>query len=312
MKQLKIGAHISIAGGLHYAFQRSAEIGGTSLQIFAKSPRGWNFPPYTQDDFALAREWRETYKQEGGLIHANYLANLSKDSADCQNDIKSIIHDFYVGHETWFDAINIHIGKQKWFATKDEAFVNMTKNATYILEHNKKRGYTPLFLFEITAGQGSELWSTLEELGYFYKNYLHDLPIKFCFDTAHAWGAWNDLGYWDSIVEKRDDLIWIENLYAFHINDAKVAMWSHLDRHAPLGRWAIGRLALSQIIQRAWKNDTWLYLETTEPDLWPEEIQHIRDIIRWDTWAIEQLHKEHYQTDLLKKFQQNGSQSLFW
>lgn len=311
MNYMHIWAHMSIAGGLHLAFERSAQIGGSSLQVFSKSPRWWSLPSYTEEDFAVAREFRGRYKQQGWLIHSNYLANLSKPAEECQNDIKSILHDFYVGEQTGFEAINIHIGKQKWFDTRDAAFKNMTKNAEYILEQNKKHWYKPLFLFEITAWQGSELWTTIEELGYFYKNYLHDLPIKFCFDTAHAWWAGNDLSDWNRIIWQWDDQIGIDNLYAFHLNDAKVALWSHLDRHAPLGRWAIGRENLVPIIQRAGKYAKWLYIETTDPSLWPEEIQHVRDIIAGNTKQVEELHTKHYQTELLKKFQQGGAQSLF-
>ena len=80
----------------------------------------------------------------------------------------------------------------------------MTKNVEYILEQTKKHGYTPKFLFEITAGQGSELGTTIEEIGYFYQNFLKDLPIAFCFDTAHARGAGNDLSKWDDVIGKWD------------------------------------------------------------------------------------------------------------
>lgn len=108
---LRVGAHVSVAGGLHLAFERSHAIGANTLQIFAKSPRGWAIPQYTEEQYALAREYREKYSQIGGLIHSNYMANLSKPFAECQIDIKSILHDFEVAHHTGFEAVNIHVGK---------------------------------------------------------------------------------------------------------------------------------------------------------------------------------------------------------
>ncbi len=308
---MKIGAHTSIAGGIHLAFERSAEIGANSLQIFAKSPRGRSIPEYTDQQFALAREYRQTYKQEWGIIHANYLANLSKPKAECEKDIASIINDFYVGHETGFDGINIHIGKQKWFVNKDDAFANMARNVEYILEQNKKHGYSPKFLFEITAWQGSELGTTIEEIGYFYQNYLKDFPLAFCFDTAHARGAGNDLTKWDDVIGKWEDEIGADKLFAFHLNDSKAWLGSHLDRHAPLWRWAIGWPALIPIIQRWAKHKKGIYLETTEPERRPEEIQYIKQIIAGDTAAVDKLHKTEYKSELLKKFQAGGDQSLF-
>lgn len=309
---MKIGAHMSIAGWLHLAFERSAEIGATSLQIFSKSPRGRSMPEYTDEQFELAREYRKKYKQEWWIIHANYLANLSRPQAECQKDIASIIHDFHVWTEIWFEWINVHIWKQKWFENKDDAFGNMKKNVEYILAECKKKKYTPKFLFEITAGQGSELWTTIEEIWYFYQNYLKDLPIAFCFDTAHARWAWNDLSKWNEVIKKRDKEIGIDKLFAFHLNDSKAALWSHLDRHAPLGRWAIGWESLVPIIQRAAKHHKPIYLETTEPERRPEEINYIKDIIAGDTKEVEKLHKTEYKTELLKKFQAWWDQSLFW
>ncbi len=307
----KIWAHMSIAWWLHLAFERSAEIGANSLQIFAKSPRGWSLPAYSDEQFDLARQYRAKYQQVWGIIHANYLANLSKPADECKPDITSIIHDFYVGTETGFDGINVHIGKQKWFVNKDDAFTTMTKNVEHILHECAKKKYTPKFLFEITAGQGSELWTTIEEIGYFYTNFLKDLPIAFCFDTAHAWGAWNDLSKRNEVIDRWEDKIWLSKLFAFHLNDSKAALWSHLDRHAPLGKGAIWWMNLIPIIQWASKHDKPIYLETTEPERWPEEINYIKDIIAGDTWAVENLHKIDYKTELLKKFQAGGEQSLF-
>lgn len=304
-----IGAHMSIAWGLHLAFERSAEIGWNSLQIFAKSPRGRSIPSYTDEQYALAREYRTRYQQQWGIIHANYLANLSKPKQECEKDIASILHDFVVAHHTWFAAVNVHIGKQKWFTTKDEAFTNMAKNLEYILTENRKKSYTPLFLFEITAGQGSELGTSIEEIGYFFTNYLKDYPVAFCFDTAHARAAWNDLTHRDEVIGRWQEHIGQEKLFAFHLNDAKVPLWSRLDRHAPLGRGMIGRMRIIPLIQRAEKHNKPLYLETTDPERRPAEIARVRDIAQGKTAAVEALHKKEFCSDILKKFHDTGEQS---
>lgn len=307
---LRVGAHTSIAWGLYNAFERSYEIGGNTLQIFAKSPRGRSIPAYKESDYELAREYRAKYEQQWGLIHANYLANLSKPFDECQNDIKSILHDFEVWHHTWFEAINVHVWKWKWFADKHEAYANMAKNVEYIITQKNAHKYAPIFLFEITAWQGSELGYLVQELAEFYNGYLKDLPIAFCFDTAHAWGWGNDLAEWDKLIDIRGSSIGVDKLYSFHLNDSKALLWSHLDRHAPLGRWAIGMPTLATIIQWAADHDKPLFLETSEPELWPEEISSIKKIALRDTDRIKDFHADHQWTHLLKKFQ--GEQgSLF-
>lgn len=307
---LRVGAHTSIAWWIHLAFERSAEIGGNTLQIFAKSPRGWSIPAYKEADYALAREYREKYKQVWGLIHANYLANLSKPFEECQNDIKSILHDFEVSHYTGFEAINVHVGKWKWFDNLNDAYNNMAKNVEYIVKQNAIHGYSPKFLFEITAWQGSELGYLVQDLAIFYKEYLKDLPIAFCFDTAHAWGGWNDLTHRNDLIDIWATSIGIDKLYSFHLNDSKALLGSHLDRHAPLGRGAIGMSAIATIVQWAVAHEKPIFLETSEPDLWPEEIELIKKIATNDLTWIDEFHKKHSNTHLLKKFQWDQA-SLF-
>ncbi|MBP6910926.1 hypothetical protein KBC03_05045 [Patescibacteria group bacterium] len=94
-------------------------------------------------------------------------------------------------------------------------------------------------------------------------------------------------------METRDKHIGIDKLYCFHLNDSKVALGSHLDRHAPLGRGAIGFPAIQHIIQWAVKHHKPIFLETTEPDLWPEEIELIKKISVNDTDRINAFHKTH-------------------
>ncbi len=300
---IRVGAHTSIAWGIHLALERSHDIGGNTLQIFAKSPRGRSIPTYTEEDYKKVTEYREKYQQVGGLIHANYLANLSKPFDECQNDIRSILNDFEVWHHTWFEAVNIHVGKGKGFDDVKSAYTNMAKNVEYIISQNQKNGYSPLFLFEITAGQGSELGYLVDDLAVFYQWYLKDFPLAFCFDTAHAWGGGNDLRQWDKIADVRWEKIGVDKLYSFHLNDSKAILWSRLDRHAPLWRWAIGMPALAQIITWATKHNKPLFLETSEPDLWPQEIEAIKRIASGNTDWIKDFHDEHSGTHMLKKFQ---------
>lgn len=97
---IHVGTHTSIAGGLYTCFERSHAVGGDTLQIFAKSPRGWKMPEYKYEDFEIARAERKKYGQKGGLIHSNYLANLAKPVDEARVDVSSIMQDFVVAQET--------------------------------------------------------------------------------------------------------------------------------------------------------------------------------------------------------------------
>lgn len=304
---IAIGTHTSIAGWIEKSFERSAAVGGTTLQIFAQSPRWRAITHYTEDQYQQCRQYRSAYHQTAGLVHSNYLANLSKPFDQCTNDIAGILHDFEVAHATWFVAVNVHIGKGKDRVNRDEAFANMTKNVEYILQKNKEAWITTQFVFENTAGQWSELGSTIEELWYFYRNYLKDLPIKFCIDTAHCrwWGI--DLRDSKQFFEQFEQYIWLDQIFCFHLNDARVECGSKLDRHASLGRGAIGWPTLLPYIERAYVNNKICYIETPDDTLWADEITKVRQIVDGQIERIDNFHHQHFRSQLLKKFQNNTS-----
>lgn len=298
----RLWTHTSIAWWPELAFARSAEVGGNTLQIFAKSPRGRAFPTYSEEQIAIWKTERERTGQVGGLIHSNYLINLSKPYEQLTKEIDSVIHDFQLAHDLWYDAVNVHIGKMKWF-TLDEAMQNMQNNLVLLFTRLTELWLNNVqYVWENTAWQGSEIGSTLAEIGYFYRTYMKELPVKFCFDTAHCrWGG-IDLRDRDLTVEHIDEQIGIEQLYCIHFNDAKVPLWAKLDRHASLGRGFIWWKTLAPIAQRAEKNQRALYIETPEPDLRADEIVKVRQIVAWDMTWIEKFDSEFAWTQALKKY----------
>lgn len=308
-----VGTHTSIAKGPELAFERSAAVGGTTLQIFSKSPRGRKIPEYDPEQYIAGQELRDQHDQQGGIVHSNYLANLSKADDELGVEIESILHDFEVAHELGYDAVNVHIGKLKGRASLDEAMTNMTKHVETILKEVRDRGQDDVqFLFENTAGQGSEIGSTFAEMSYFWQHYLSDLPVKFCIDTAHCqWGG-IDIREWDVYIDQFGSEIGIEQLYAIHLNDSKAVLWSNLDRHASLGHGFIGRPGIGQVVERAAAHDRKLYIETPEPDRRPDEVDKVRRIAAGETDRIPAEHERVYKTQFLKKFaeQAQGQDSL--
>lgn len=272
--------------------------------IFAKSPRGWKLPEYSEEQFVQWLENRKQYAQLNGMIHSNYIANLSKPAGDAQTERTSIIHDFICADRLWYESINVHVGKEKDRKDKDEAMSNMRDNVSLILQELKDKKLDHIqYLFENTAGQWSEIGSTIEELGYFTKNYLSDLPVKFTIDTAHLqwWGE--QFGDRDLFLEKFDEHVGIDRLHSIHLNDSKAIPGSHLDRHASLGRGFVWFPRFVWAIQRAAKNDIPLYIETPEPERRPDEVAKVKMIAAGQIDRIEAFHAENFQTQFLKKFE---------
>ena len=317
---LKIWTHTSIAWWIQKSLGRSYEIWWNWLQIFAKSPRWWNFWLPKLDD-SVTKEFfsnNEKYGQNYKMIHSVYLINLAKSPNEATKDVESVIDDFKIASKLWFEAVNVHLGKY-WDNTKQQAFDNMCKNLEPILEHAEQTWV--IFLFENTTGQGSEVWYDFVELAEFY-NYLKDKlwkdyiekNIQFCFDTAHAWWAWYDINNFENVINEFDKNLGIDKLYCIHLNDSKVPVWTYLDRHANLGRGFMGIYALRKVIQRALKNNIPMILETPDDTLWAEEIQIIKKIAynELSEWELEEFHRNYFKTEYLKKFQNYVSEnSLF-
>lgn len=315
---IRIWAHTSIAWGISKSFERSFEIWWNALQIFAKSPRWWFFQSdkLSKEEINNSLEGWTKYNQIWWIIHSVYLINLAKDPKDSEKDIQSVIDDFEIAEKLWFAAVNVHLGKY-WEYTKQQAIENMVNNLGVILERIKDSNV--LFVFENTAGQGSEIGWNFEELWNFYDQLkekfgkeLVETKIKFCFDTAHAWWAWYDLNKWDEVLKLYDKYIWLNNLYCFHLNDSKAMLGSKLDRHANLGKGFIWLPALTKVIKWAAENDRPIVLETPDDKIWPQEIQMIKWILDWtfNEIMVTDFHKENFKTEVLKKFE-NVEEGLF-
>lgn len=309
-----VWTHTSIAWWIENAFPRSAKIGWNTMQIFAKSPRWWKIPEYDDSQFQQWMIWRKELDQVRGLVHSNYLANLAKPTDETSIEIDSIVHDFKVAYKLWCEAVNVHVGKMKWRESLDEAMSNMVKNVECILKHVDDNGWWEVqYLFENTAWQWSEIGSTLDELWYFYKEYLQDLPVKFTIDTAHCRWWWIDISNRENFLSEFDEKVWIDQLHSIHLNDSKVVLWSKLDRHASLGRGFIGMPAIANIVSWAAKNDRAVYIETPEPELWPDEIEMVKKIVDDNTDWIDWFNSTYYKTQYLKKFEADAKWTwLFW
>ena len=312
IRMIHVWTHTSIAWWIEKAFWRSAEVWWDTLQIFAKSPRGWKIPSYDEEQYQEWQQLRNQHEQVWWMLHSNYLANLAKPAGEVDREIDSIVDDFMHAHRLWYTTVNVHIGKMKDRSSLDEAMTNMTKNVEIILHRVREQWYDDVqFVFENTAGQGSEIGSKFSELS-MLAWYLKDLPVGFTIDTAHCQGWWIDVWSRDEFVDQFWTAIGIKKLVAIHLNDSKAILGSKLDRHASLWHWFIGWKRLAKVIQRAAVNDRHCYIETPVPERRADEIAKVRSIAEWDTDWIDQEHDAVYATQFLKKFEQQANEARTW
>ena len=238
---LVLGAHESIAGGLHKAFDRAKSVGCESLQIFVKPNRNWAVKELTEEDIALFRAKAEETGIQPVVAHASYLLNLA--SPDEELWVRS--RDMLVTELERCEALGVpylvlHPGSHVDSGEK----AGMARVARALGEvHAATRGFAARILLETTAGQGTSLGSTFEQLAWLMEHASSGQRLGTCLDTCHVFAAGYELRTEEGYVETMDGFdrrIGLERLKALHLNDCKGEFGSHKDRHAHIGQGEIG------------------------------------------------------------------------
>jgi deoxyribonuclease IV len=278
-KELLIGAHTSIAGGVFNALLQGKEIGATTIQMFTANQRQWAGKPLTQD---IIDKWHETLKETGLqdiMSHDSYLINLgSPDPEILQKSRKSFREETERCLQLGISYLNFHPGA----ATDGNVEQCLDTICESILELEGLLQNSSLrLLLEATAGQGSAVGYRFEQLAYILKKVGKRIPIGVCIDTCHIFVAGYDLRTaeaCDATFKEFDRIVGLNNLYAFHLNDSLKGLGSRVDRHKHLGQGEIGIECFKFLMQDPRTKNIPKYLETPEgPPMWVKEIKMLRE-----------------------------------
>lgn len=281
--QLLIGAHTSAAGGVHYALLHGAEIGATTIQLFTSNQKQWASKPISEEEVGL---WKTTQAQTGIqkiMSHASYLINLGSPNPETLlKSRKAFREELHRCHQLEISFLNFHPG-----AALQDSTERCLETIVASIEESEElscQGPTQLVL-EMTAGQGSSVGHTLDQIGYLVDRLHTKVPIGVCIDTCHIFAAGYDIRTqegWEKTLREFDQKIGLKYLLAFHVNDSLKPLASHLDRHAHLGEGLIGMECFKILMQNDRLREIPKYLETREPSRWKEEIQILRNFAHED------------------------------
>jgi deoxyribonuclease IV len=236
-----LGAHMSIAGGLHLALTRGRDVGCSVVQIFLKNQRQWTARPYTDSE---VREFRAAWKATGVRVvfaHANYLINLATPVAAEWRRAVDVFHDELERAEALgLPFVVIHPGSHR-AAGLDEG-IRRVARAIDVL-HDRMRGERVRIVLENTAGGGATIGRSFEELAAVVDAVREPDRVGVCLDTCHLFAAGYDIrtpdGY-ETTIGRCRRLLGLRRVRAFHLNDAKQPLGSGLDRHEKIGRGHLG------------------------------------------------------------------------
>ena len=244
---MKIGAHVSTAGGISNAVARGQEIGCEAIQIFGSSPQAWAFKP-------VSGEQIERFKQgliDAGIgsvfLHAIYLINLGTSSEETlQKGIDSLINYMNLAADIGADGVIVHPGSHG--GRGFEAVLPQAAEAIKTVLDTAPEG--PCLAVENMAGMGQHIGAKFDELGWILD--AVDSPrLKICLDTQHAFAAGYDLTNPQGIqamLAELDSGPGSANVAAVHANDSKRVCGSGVDRHDNIGDGFIGEEGFAAIM----------------------------------------------------------------
>lgn len=235
-----LGAHESVAGGLHFAFKHIQSVGGDALQIFTRNQRQWNPKPVSEEEqqfFATAWEKQPSLPVTS---HASYLINLASAKPDLiQKSIAAFVEELKRCELLNIPTVVMHPGSHGGDGV-ETGLERFTKHLDTALEIAKSN---VTLLLETTAGQGTGLGSRFEDLAYIISNSKYSDKLGVCVDTCHIFAAGYDIRSetnYQATMDEFDKLVGIERIQFFHLNDSKKGLGCRVDRHEHIGQGEIG------------------------------------------------------------------------
>jgi deoxyribonuclease-4 len=239
---------MSIAGGLHLAALRGAEVRCTALQIFSRNSNQWAAKPLADEEIALWKETLASHPMET-MVHDSYLINLaSPDEALFQKSREAFLGEAHRCVALGIPRLVFHPGAH--MGAGEAAGLDRVAQALDWVD--ERLGGAPVtLLVENTAGQGSSLGHRFEHLAGLLDRVRRPALLGFCIDTCHLLAAgydFRDADGYRAVFSEFDSRIGIDHIRAFHLNDSKKDCGSRVDRHEHIGRGFVGNPSFARIL----------------------------------------------------------------
>jgi deoxyribonuclease-4 len=235
-----LGAHVSTAGGCRNAPARAADIGATAIQVFTKQPNRWAEVTVSDDEAAAFRAGMAQHGVAYANAHDSYLINLAThDPLLLDRSYAAFLGELRRAAVLGLNALVTHPGN----ATDGDLPRGLAQNADMIARALEETGGTVQVLLETTAGSGKVIGSRFEQLAEMIARMPYTVAdrVGVCVDTCHVYAAGYDLrGEYDAVTGELVDVIGLDRVRLFHLNDSATPFASRRDRHAAIGEGSLG------------------------------------------------------------------------
>jgi deoxyribonuclease IV len=279
-----LGAHVGVAKGLAQAAQEGRRIGCDAIQIFSKSPQMWAGPPIAPEAAASFRAAVAAENLRATAVHHGYLLNLANPKRTMlKRTRKMFVDEIQRAELLGVDALIFHPGAH--LASGAEAGCRQIAEGLTFALGEVPEGKVRILL-ENAAGAGTAIGSKFEELGQILTLANRPDRLGVALDTCHLFAAGNDFrteeGY-GRMTDEVERAIGRANVWAFHLNDSKGPLGSHLDRHENIGKGAIGTEGFRHVVADPRWSEVPGYLETPLDDRdyerYVEDLKTLRSLL---------------------------------
>ena len=263
----RLGAHLSIAGGLPRAVDRAEASGCQALQIFTKSAGQWRARELPPEEIALFRRRVRETRIHPVVAHNSYLINLAAaDAALRARSIAALRDELDRAESLGLDGLVMHPGSHT--SGTEQAGLQMIAEGLAAILESRPEGRTRILL-EHTAGQGTNLGHRFEHLAEIIERLGGSRRVGVCLDTCHLIAAGYDIGSergYEDTFREFGKIVGFARLKAFHFNDSKKPCGSRVDRHEHIGKGCLGLEPFRRILNDARFARLPMLLETPKVD----------------------------------------------
>lgn len=277
-----VGAHVSTSKGVSSAPVNAHAIGAQAFALFTRNPSRWQSKPISDKEAATfkARCAELGYPPDRILPHDSYLINLgSPDPEGLAKSREAFLDELHRCEQLGLTMLNFHPGSHLRQLTPDDCLDRIAEsiNEALAVTSDVKA------VIENTAGQGSNLGFTFEQIARIIAGVGDKERVGVCIDSCHAFAAGYDLstaeGY-EKMWQEFDSTIGLGYLSGMHINDSKKGVGSHVDRHESLGKGMIGEEFFSLMMNDPRLDGIPLILETPDESIWTDEIAWLYSLVK--------------------------------
>ena len=272
-----IGPHVSISGGVENAPVNAAKLNASGFAMFTKNQRQWSAPPISAES---AEKFKANCRQHGYtpdmiLPHDSYLINLGQpDPVKRANAVKAFIDELERCRTLGLTMLNFHPGSHLKLVSESEGCELIARSVRTALNEVPD----VCAVFENTAGQGSNLGYSFEQLALMLETVGMPGRVGVCIDTCHACAAGYDLASeegFEKCFADFDRLIGLPMLRGMHLNDSKGVTGGKLDRHDSIGHGSLGNETFERMMKDTRFDNIPIILETIDDTIWKQEIAQL-------------------------------------